>query len=95
MVSENSTSHFEPPAIFSRKNIRCQASPMIKTQMVLPVRKLSHFEGMKREDGIAFIWHVDEIAQGACWTDKEWVLTVANLFGGGAAPLARWIQTGL
>jgi len=38
---------------------------------------------------------VDDIAQGACWTDKEWVLTVANLLGGREAPLARWIWTGL
>jgi len=38
---------------------------------------------------------VDEVAQGACWTDKEWVFTVANLLGGHAAPLARWIRTGL
>jgi len=38
---------------------------------------------------------VDEIAQGACWTDKEWVLSMANLLGGHAAPLARWIRTGL
>jgi len=43
-----------------------------KTQMVLPVRELPHFEGMKREDVITFIRRVDEIAQGACWTDKEW-----------------------
>jgi len=70
-------------------------SPVIRTQMVLPVRELSHFEGMKREDVITFIWHVDEIAQGACWTDKEWVLTMANLLDGRAAPLARWIRTGL
>jgi len=49
----------------------------------------------KREDIITFIWRVDEIAQGACWTDKEWVLTVADLLGGHAAPLARWIRTGL
>jgi len=70
-------------------------SPMIRTQMVLPVKELSHFEGAKREDVITFIQRVDEIAQGACWTDKEWVLTVANLLGGNAAPLARWIWTGL
>jgi len=63
--------------------------------MVLPVKELSHFEGAKREDVITFIQRVDEIAQGACWTDKEWVLTVANLLGGNAAPLARWIWTGL
>jgi len=30
-------------------------SPMIKTQMVLPVREIPHFEGMKREDVITFI----------------------------------------
>jgi len=34
------------------------------------------------EDVITFIQCVDEIAQGACWTDKEWVLTMANLLGG-------------
>jgi len=68
-------------------------SPMIRTQMVLPVKELPHFEGTKREGVITFIWCVDEIAQGACWTDKEWVLTVANLLGGHAAPLARWIRT--
>jgi len=56
--------------------------------MVLPVKELPHFEGMKREDVITFIWCVDEIAQGACWTDKEWVLTVSDLLGGHAAPLA-------
>jgi len=39
--------------------------------------ELPHFEETKREDVITFIQHVDEIAQGACWTDKEWVLTVA------------------
>jgi len=70
-------------------------SPAIRTQMVLPVKELSHFEGTKREDVITFIWRVDEIAQGAGWTDKEWVLTVANLLGGRVAPLARWIRTGL
>jgi len=57
--------------------------------MVLPVRELPHFVGMKREDVITFIQHVDEIAQGACWIGKEWVLTMANLLGGHAAPLAR------
>jgi len=51
--------------------------------MVLP---LKDFEGTKREDVITFIRRVDEIAQGACWTDKEWVLTVADLLGGRAAP---------
>jgi len=61
--------------------------------MVLPVKEFPHFEGMKREDVITFIRGVDEIAQGACWTNKEWVLTVANLLGGHAAPLARWIRT--
>jgi len=69
-------------------------SQMIKTQMGLPARELSHFDGTKREDVITFIWHVDEIDQGACWTDKEWVLTEADLLGGLAAPLARWIWTG-
>jgi len=68
---------------------------MVKTQMVLPVRELLHKEGTKREDVITFILCVDEITQGACWTDKEWVLTMANLLGGRAAPLARWIRTGL
>jgi len=63
--------------------------------MLLPVRGLPHFEGMKREDVITFIWRVDKIAQGACWTDKEWVLTMANLLGGRAAPLVIWIWTGL
>jgi len=63
--------------------------------MVLPSQSPPHFEGTKREDGITFIRRVDEIAQGACWTDKEWVLTMANLLGGRAAPLARWIRTGL
>jgi len=53
-------------------------------------------EGTKREDVIiTFIQHVDEIAQGACWTDKEWVLTLADLLDGHAAPLARCIRTGL
>jgi len=56
-------------------------SPTIRTQMVLPVK-----EGTKREDVITFILNVDEIAQGACWTDKEWVLTVTDLLGGHAAP---------
>jgi len=37
-------------------------SPMIKTQMVHPVRELPHFEGTKREDVIPFIWCGDEIA---------------------------------
>jgi len=27
--------------------------------------------------------------------DKEWVLTMADLLGGCAAPLARWIRAGL
>jgi len=58
-------------------------------------RNFPHFEGTKREDVITFIRHVDEIAQGACWTDKEWALTMAELVGGRAAPLARWIRTGL
>jgi len=70
-------------------------SPAIRTQMVLPVKELPHFDGTKREDVITFIWRVDEIAQGAGWTDKEWVLTVADLLGGRVAPLARWIRTGL
>jgi len=70
-------------------------SPTIKTQMVLPVREPPHFYRTKREDVITFIWRVDEVAQGACWTDKEWVLTVADLLGRRAAPLARWIRTGL
>jgi len=67
-------------------------SPAIKTQMVLPVKELPHFEGTKREDVITF-----EIAQGAGWTDKEWVLTMAmaDLLGGHVAPLARWIRRGL
>jgi len=60
-------------------------SPTIKTQMVLPVRELPHFEGRKREGVITFIWCVDEIAQGACWTEKEWVLTVADFLGRHAA----------
>jgi len=30
--------------------------------MVLPVKELPHFEGMKREDVITFIQCVDEIA---------------------------------
>jgi len=68
-------------------------SPTIRTQTVLPVKELPHFERMKREDVITFIWCVD--AQGACWADKEWVLTVANLLGGQSAPLARWIKAGL
>jgi len=63
--------------------------------MVLPAKELPHFEGTKREDVITFIWHVDEIAQGAGWTDKEWVLTMADLLGGRVAPLARWIRTEL
>jgi len=63
--------------------------------MVLPVREFPLFEGTKKEDVITFIWHVDEIAQGACWTDKKWVFTVADLLGGRADPLARWIRTGL
>jgi len=70
-------------------------SPAIRTQMVLPVKELPHFEGTKREDVITFIRHVDEIAQGACWSDKEWVLTMANLLGGCAVPLVKWIRTGL
>jgi len=70
-------------------------SPAIRTQMVLPIKEFPHFEGMKREDVITFIWRVDEIAQGAFWTDKEWVLTMADLLGRHAAPLARWIRTGL
>jgi len=37
---------------------------------------------MKREDVITFIQLVDNSAQGDCWTDKEWVLTVADLLGG-------------
>jgi len=61
----------------------------------LPVKELIHFEGMKREDFITFIRHVDEIAQEASWMDKEGVLTVANLLGVHAAQLARWIRTGL
>jgi len=40
-------------------------SPAVRTQMVLPVKELPHFEGTKREDVITFIRHVDEIAQGA------------------------------
>jgi len=62
--------------------------------MVLPVKELPHFEGTKREDVITFIQRVDEIAQGAGWVDKEWVLTVGDLLGGPVAPLARWIRTG-
>jgi len=70
-------------------------SPVIRTQMVLPVKELPHFEGTKREDVITFIQRVDEIAQGAGWTDKEWVLTMVDLLGGRVALLARWIRTGL
>jgi len=70
-------------------------SPVFRTQMIILVKELPHFEGTKREDVITFIRPVDEIAQGAGWTDKEWVLTVANLLGGHVAPLARWIRTGL
>jgi len=33
-------------------------SPTIKTQMVLLVKELPHFEGMKREDFITFMRHV-------------------------------------
>jgi len=44
-----------------------------------------------KEDVVTFIQWVDEIALGA---DKEWVLTMANLLGGSAAPLARWIRQG-
>jgi len=91
-------SHVEPlqyPPVGTSGVKEHSTSPMIKTQMVLPVRELPHFEGMKREDVITFIWSVDEIAQGACWTDKEWVFTMADLLGGHAAPLARWIRTGL
>jgi hypothetical protein len=55
-------------------------SPKTRTQMVLPVKELPHFEGTKREDGITFIQHVYEIAQGACWMDKEWVLTKASIW---------------
>jgi len=50
---------------------------------------------MKREDVFTFTWCVDEITQGASWMNKEWVLAMDNLLGGHAAPLARWIQTGL
>jgi len=35
---------------------------------------------------------LDEIDQGAFWADKEWVLTMTDLLGGCAAPLARWIH---
>jgi len=76
-----------------RKSTPHSPSPAIRTQMVLPVKELPHFEGTKREDVITFIRRVDEIAQGAGWMDKEWVLTMANLLDGRAAPLARWIRT--
>jgi len=32
------------------------SSPKIRTQTVLPVKEMPHFEGMKREDAITFIW---------------------------------------
>jgi len=95
MVCEKLTSYIEPPAGGTSGVKEHSTSPTIKTQMVLPVRELPHIEGTKREDVITFIWCVDEIAQGACWTDKEWVITVADLLGGRAAQLARSIQTGL
>jgi len=63
-------------------------SPAIRTQMVLSVKEFPHFEGMGREDVITSIRRVDEIAQGAFWMHKEWVLTVVDLLGGRAAPLA-------
>jgi len=49
-------------------------SPMFRTQMELPVKELPPFV-WRREDVTTFIWHVDEIAQGACWTDNKWALT--------------------
>jgi len=36
-------------------------SPRSRTQMVLPVKELPHFEWTKREDVITFIQYVDEI----------------------------------
>jgi len=70
-------------------------SPVRRTRVVLPVKELPCFEGTKKDDMVTFIWQVDKIAVSAQWLDEEWVLNVANLVGGCAAPLVRWIRMGL
>jgi len=65
------------------------------TLVVLPIKEQPHFKGAKKDDVVIFIQQVDKIAMSAQWTDKEWVLNMADLVGGCAAPLVRWIQTGL
>jgi len=52
-------------------------------------------KGTKKDDVVTFIWQVDEIAALARWSDREWILNVADLVGGHVAPLGRWIQMGL
>jgi len=42
---------------------------------------------------VTFIWQIDEIAALARWSDREWVLNVADLVGGHVAPFGRWICT--
>jgi len=58
-------------------------------------REFPRFEGTKKDDVVTFIQQVDEIATSACWSDREWVLSMADLVGGRVAPLGRWIWTGL
>jgi len=79
-------SHIEPPVISSRRNIRCEGA--------LHLTNNQDSNGTPSQ-GTSTLWPVDEIVQGACWAYKEWVFTMANLLGGCAAPLARWIRTGL
>jgi len=55
-------------------------SPTIRSKMVIPVNTLKGQRGRMSSP-------VDKIAQG--------VLTMANLLGGHAAPLSRWIWRGL
>jgi len=60
-----------------------------------PHQRVSHFEGTKKDYVVTFIQQVDEIASLACWSDREWVLNLADLVIGCLAPLGRWIWTGL
>jgi len=55
--------------------------------VVLPVREFPRFEGTKKDDVVTFIWQADEIATSARWSDREWVLNMADLVGGRVAPL--------
>jgi len=84
-----------PEVSYSDTEIDCSPSPGQQTQVVLPVREFPRFVGTKKDDVVTFIQQVDEIAASACWSDREWVLNVADLVGGFVAPLGRWIQKGL